>query len=989
MEIVFEGLNVNKEEVLKSIEKDGLSNTAKKYGYDTEDYDNLLLGGRLIMWDLCQKVSPSIEVYTNRMSKRLNTQLIQFLISNKEVLEEELINSTKVNYGFDFFSASTLVEMYLSKSSRLDEFPVETPQLFFLRIASSMYGQKSISEVIRCYRELCSGYYIHATPTLFNAGMRKSQQSSCFLMSIPDSLEGIFDVLKNAALISKEKGGLGIDVSRIRHSDIGEIGMSQGIIPMLKMYNDMVRYVDQLGLRKGAATVYLRPHHIDIYEFTSMTDKIGDHNERVYDLNTAIWFPWLFWKRVKSNEDWTLFCPAKAPELNDVYGLEFERLYVEAEQRANSILQLKESDPRRIGYKRVKARDLLTHIIRTQRKSGMPYVLHADACNLKSNQRHLGYIRCANLCVSFDTRILTDEGEVLIGAYEGKTVNVWNGESFSSVEVKKTGKHQTLYRITFDIEEQFKNGDLNVISYTQNILHCTPYHKFLTQSTGLSIKENPRCTALDLKIGDILQSYKLPNGTIRRPKVKMIEELSGTHDTFCFTEHINNAGLFNGVLTGQCLEVVEFISDDEIASCNLASICVSSMAIEPYSNSQNMVQAYDFQKLSNIARSVTRNLNRVIDTNWYPLDKISKMGNIKPGPIRNSNLKHRPLGIGVSGFAEALYILDLPFESSETSHFNKLFFGCLYFNCLVESVQLSIMETPHTSFPCSPFSQGKLQFDLWREEFKIKGANSLREEKDDDPIDPSEWGQKEVTLYIPCGEIVDIIAPTWDDLKRVIKKYGTRNSLLTSLMPTASSSIITMTTETTEPPQSNVYSRKVLAGSYPVLNHHFVLDLKREGVWTKQVFQHIIENSGSIRNLQEFLKENGIEHNSERILHLSKKYKTTWEISQKALLRLASDRGRYIDQSQSTNIYIADPSDSELIVLHTSTDMLGLKTGMYYLRQKGAVEPIKFTLSSSLSSSLVSRKNEKEIKQGKEDKENNERKVSIECNEEVCLMCHS
>jgi ribonucleotide reductase alpha subunit len=269
----------------------------------------------------------------------------------------------------------------------------------------------------------------------------------------------------------------------------------------------------------------------------------------------------------------------------------------------------------------------------------------------------------------------------------------------------------------------------------------------------------------------------------------------------------------------------------------------------------------------------------------------------------------------------------------------------MYFHSLVESVKLSLIHGPYESFKGSPMSEGKLQFDLWKEEFQIKGPNALRKAEDDEPIDPSLWGQKKI--HLANG---DVIEPSWESLKSAIMKNGCRNSLHIALMPTAGTSAVIAqgATETTEFPMANLYSRKLMNGAYPIINYFMVNDLKQIHLWDENTAQYLSANDGSLKGFTKYVQSRSNESsvNAEminRLTYLEKKYATMWEIKQSWLLKLAADRGRYIDQSQSTNIYLADATDDVLKAVHLQTDMLGLKTGMYYLRSRAAMEPIKFT----------------------------------------------
>ena len=325
-----------------------------------------------------------------------------------------------------------------------------------------------------------------------------------------------------------------------------------------------------------------------------------------------------------------------------------------------------------------------------------------------------------------------------------------------------------------------------------------------------------------------------------------------------------------------CTEIVEYTAVDEIAVCNLASIAL------PRFLSKDGKQ-FDHQKLFEVAKIVTRNLNRVIDGNSYPVPEA-----------RHSNLKHRPIGIGVQGLADVFMLLRLPFESNEARQLNTEIFETLYFGALTASMELAHEEGPYASYAGSPMAQGVLQFDFWNE---VPGPR---------------WN--------------------WDSLRKLIADHGVRNSLLIALMPTASTSQILGNTECIEPLTSNLYTRRVLSGEFIVLNKYLMADLVKLGLWNNELKQTIIKDNGSVQNLEipDTLKQ---------------LYKTVWEIKQRVLIDMAADRSPYICQSQSLNLFVEEASFTKLTSMHFYAWKKGLKTGMYYLRTQAAAEPIKFTLT--------------------------------------------
>lgn len=324
-----------------------------------------------------------------------------------------------------------------------------------------------------------------------------------------------------------------------------------------------------------------------------------------------------------------------------------------------------------------------------------------------------------------------------------------------------------------------------------------------------------------------------------------------------------------------CTEIMEYTSPDEVAVCNLASI-----SLPKFVNNKE----FDFQKLYEITRVVTRNLNKIIDVNYYPIEEA-----------KNSNMRHRPIGIGVQGLADAFMLMRYPFDSTEARKLNREIFETMYFASMSESCAIAEKDGAYSSYEGSPVSQGIFQYDMWGE------TPSAR------------WD--------------------WDALKAKVAQYGVRNSLLLAPMPTASTSQILGNNECFEPYTSNIYSRRTLSGEFVVINRHLFKDLVDLGLWNEDMKERLIAANGSVQNIDEIPQA------------LKDLYKTVWEISQRVIIDMAADRGAYICQSQSMNLFVESPNFKKLTSMHFYAWQKGLKTGMYYLRSKAAVDPIKFTLS--------------------------------------------
>ena len=329
-----------------------------------------------------------------------------------------------------------------------------------------------------------------------------------------------------------------------------------------------------------------------------------------------------------------------------------------------------------------------------------------------------------------------------------------------------------------------------------------------------------------------------------------------------------------------CTEIMEYTAKDEVAVCNLASI-----ALPKFVNTSEGV--FDHQLLYDVTYHATGNLNRVIDVNYYPVEEA-----------RNSNMRHRPIGLGVQGLADVFAMLKLPFESPAARTLNKEIFETIYFAACTASKDAAVAEGAYSTFEGSPASQGLLQFDLW-------GMNEHS----------GRWD--------------------WDSLKTEIVEKGMRNSLLLAPMPTASTSQILGNNECFEAFTSNLYVRRTLSGEFVVLNKHLVADLISEDMWSLELKDEILRHKGSIQGLFSIPE------------HIRELYKTTWEIKQRHVLDMAADRGAYIDQSQSLNIHMVDANPAKVTSMHFYGWKQGLKTGMYYLRTKAAADAIQFTVEAS------------------------------------------
>lgn len=911
-------------------------------------------------------------------------------VSNNHQFLQNIISYDR-DFLFDYFGFKTLERSYLIK---VDGKTVERPQHLWMRVAIQIHGihpEVDLEKLKETYDLLSNLYFTHATPTLFNSGTKRPQLASCFLAGTEDTIEGIFKSISDLASISKWAGGIGIHLTNVRCKGSrinGTNGKSDGIIPLCKVLESVGRYINQGSKRNGSIAVYLEPWHGDVFEFIELRKNTGDENLRTRDLFLAMWIPDLFMKRVKNNEMWSLMCPNLCPDLNNTYGEEFEKLYTSYEKEGRYM-------------KQVPAIDLWQHILESQIETGMPYITYKDNVNNKSNQKNIGIIRSSNLCVAPETRILTDKGYFPIKDLENKDVRVWNGDSWSDVTPVKTGEQQKL------IEVVLSNGLK---------LTCTPYHKFLVgdklktcvrvdaknlipnkhklfcnwnspvvikgdklenaYSSGYNnikkiannrgeflYSDNPETVPINsdlmTKVSwisglidsrlvvhntyiainsknqefilnvmlmlqtlglnktkiipgslliyscDLYELFRLGLRTyetdIRLQNINLLQELYVTEindvgrvdDTYCFNEKINHAGVFEGILTGQCNEIVEYSDSKEYATCNLASICLPKFV----SNG-----TFDYDSLQKVVNLAVTNLNKVIDITYYPVPET-----------KYSNMRHRPIGLGVQGLADVYSKLDIAFDSDEARIVNRKIFETIYYSAVKTSNELAKKYGAYDTFNGSPFSEGKLQFDL--------------------------WGLSSENLLMNFD---------WDSLKQDVVKYGTRNSLLTALMPTASTAQIMKNNEAFEPYSSNIYVRKTLAGEYIVVNEYLVKKLLNLGLWNKEMYEEILYYNGSIQKIKRIPE------------YVRNMYKTAFEMKQVAIVRQAVERGPFIDQTQSMNLFQSVPDFDKLSASHFYSWANGLKTGMYYLRTQPAVDPIKFGLDASRIQSIKNNENEEE-----------------------------
>ncbi len=717
-------------------------------------------------------VSVMKQLYEFKDKNNNHTPLISkttwnIICNNSEFLEKTVSEHSKNDFYFDYFGFKTLERAYLM---RINGVVQERPQYMWMRVSIGIHGD-DMKKVYNTFVLMSEKYFTHATPTLFNAGTQRPQLSSCYLIAMEnDSLDGIFNTLKECANISKWAGGIGLHIHNIRASGSlirGTNGMSTGIVPMLRVFNNTARYIDQGGRRNGSFAIYLEPWHSDVLDFLELKKNQGDEETKARDLFYSLWIPDLFMEKIKTNEDWCLFCPDECPGLADVCGAEFKKLYETYESQGK--------------YKRkIKSRDLWFKILDSQMETGTPYLCYKDASNMKSNQKNLGVIKSSNLCT----------------------------------------------------------------------------------------------------------------------------------------------------------EIIQYSDKDETAVCNLASIALNRfVAVNPDTSKPY----FDYNKLHSVVRVVTQNLNRVIDVNYYPTDKT-----------RVSNMRHRPIGIGVQGLADVFFMMNIAFYSEDALNINRMIFETIYHAALLESNEISkeraiyFASNPVTSVYANDNKefQNNTKFILTHEEEeKLKHKPDLLGCYSSFIGSPTSEGifQFDMWNIQPIPGRYD-----WAHLRKQIIQYGLRNSLLVAPMPTASTSQILGNNECFEPITSNIYMRRTLAGEFIMINKYLINEFLELGIWNEKIKNNIIANRGSIQQLTNIP---GLTD------HIKNKYKTVWEIPMKHLIDMSAERGAFICQSQSLNLWLEEPNYNTLTSMHFYAWSRGLKTGIYYLRRKPKHQAQQFTIEPENHSS--------------------------------------
>lgn len=626
---------------------------------------------------------------------------------------------------FTYLSLQTLYDRYFIHEHGVR---YELPQAFFMRVAMGLAMREKNKEekAIEFYLLFSSFDYMSSTPTLFNSGTMRPQLSSCYLTTVPDHLDGIYSAIKDNALLSKFAGGLGNDWTPVRAMGAhikGTNGKSQGVVPFLNVADATAVAVNQGGKRKGAVCAYLECWHRDVEEFLELRKNTGDDRRRTHDMNTALWIPDLFMKRVHEDGEWTLFSPDEVPGLHDQYGKEFERLYAEFEEKA------------RQGHirnsKTISAVKLWRRMLSMLFETGHPWLTFKDPCNVRSPQQHAGVVHSSNLCTEI-------------------TLNT---------------------------------------------------------------------------------------------------------------------------------------SEDEIAVCNLGSVNLPAHIKNG---------ALDREKLKRTITTAIRMLDNVIDINYYSVPQA-----------RNSNLKHRPIGLGLMGFQDALYELKIDYASKEAVDFADESMELISYYAIEASCDLAKERGSYSTYEGSLWSKGIL------------------------PIDSINLLQQSRSKYLEQDRSQRL---DWEQIRVKVRTQGMRNSNVMAIAPTATISNICGVSQSIEPTYQNLYVKSNLSGEFTVVNHYLVRELKSLNLWDEVMVNDLKYFNGSVQPISRIPAE------------LKQRYATSFEIDAMWLVEAASRRQKWIDQAQSLNIYMAQPSGKKLNDLYMHAWLRGLKT-TYYLRSVGASNAEKSTVT--------------------------------------------
>ena len=808
------------------------------------------------------------------------------------------------DYLLDYFGFKTLEKLqYLLRDTKGKT--LERPQHLMMRVSLALWGStpNGLERAFETYDLLSQKLFIHATPTNFNAGTPRQQLSSCFLLAMKgnDSIAGIYDTLKDCAMISKHAGGIGLHIHDIRAKGAlirGTNGTSNGIVPMLRNFNDTARYVDQCFTPDTLVQTDKGPQPIATI-LPGQKVLTSDNTYHIVLKQVVHEFSGIMYAvQLKGHP-----VPVMVTEEHPILSVQSK-----GEPLKTVLSQLKAGLVER-DYHEVKELNMgdftvfpgdkyveIVSILPLQYK-GPVYDFEIDGPH-DYTVVHVG--------------VAHNGGGKRNGSF-AIYLEPWHADMEDFLKLKlNTGSEEERCR---DLFYALWIPDL----FMERVESNQPWTLFCpSEAPGLSDVYGDEFRALYERYEQEGRGRKQIDAQKLWFKVLDSQIETGTpyilyKDACNSKSNQKNLGTIKS--SNLCTEIVEYSSPDETAVCNLASLALPSYV-------EN--KTFNYDKMRHVVKVAVRNLNRVIDINYYPTPET-----------KTSNMRHRPVGLGVQGLADVFALMRAPWESDKAAEINQRIFEHIYFAAVESSCEIAQQEGPYSTFQGSPMSKGIFQYDMWK--------------NGDAPIVP---------LTLTDGSL------DWEGLKARVVQHGLRNSLLVAPMPTASTSQILAFNECIEPFTSNIYTRRTLAGEFIVINRYLMRDLEKMGLWSEMMKQQIIARNGSIQGLDQIPE--GIQ----------KLYRTSWEIKQKTLIDMAATRGAFICQSQSLNLFVADPNYAKLTSMHFYSWKKGLKTGMYYLRTRAPVMAQKFTVDPELQKEAAKSEQMRKIRKSMGD-------------EEECTMCSS
>lgn len=857
----------------------------------------------------------------------------------------------------------TLYDAYLLKvgSRRL-----ETPQAFYMRVAMGLCLNEAKPEeaAIAAYNLFSTFRLSPSTPTLFNSGTMRSQLSSCFLATVDDSIDGIFGNLHQMAKLSKYAGGLGNDISNVRASGShikGTNGESSGVVRWLKCHNAMVTAVDQGGKRAGSEVFYLEPHHIDTEDFLNVRKNTGDDRLRCHDLNTALWISDLFMKRVQEDKEWTLFCPHEAKGLHEIYGEEFERLYESYEEKAKAGT---------LRHKTISAKTLWKRVLVSLKETGHPWICFKDPSNARYANAHEGVVHSSNLCcVAGDQRVVTDRGLLTVKELAdlgGRNVLMGRAGKVNASEMVLTIPNSPMVLVTTEagythkitpdhplwvvakgwveakdlkyydeielqqvkgvwgIEESLEAARLAGVYCRQHKLVAIP--EFVWKSTEATVKsflaalmEGEECNLLP-SIGiaqsaqilyanlGVLSKIDLTSSGVRllllpgRFMATRVQSVTAVpnEDAYCLMVDSNDrAWTCNGLITKNTEillhtkptkwdEVTMEVTDEgEIAVCNLSSVNLAGHVEQGNIN---------FEKLDETVKTAIRLLDNVIDINYYPVPAA-----------RIANQKHRPVGLGVMGWADVCHAAKLKIDSDEATTFADELQERISYYAIEASIELAKERGAYSTYQGSTWSQGKLPIDTY-----------------------ADFVAKHRPKAVDRGSS----ALDWNSLRGKLLEHGMRNSCLMAIAPTATISYIQGCSPTIEPEFSVMFSYDRKSGSFPIISEYFVNEMKVLNLWNAEMARTILSNNGDISSIKSIPK------------NVRDRYCEIYKRDVYKLIDQNARRQKWIDMGQSFNIFYDGPAGKAMHEIYFYCWEQSLKCS-YYLRSRASSRVEKSTVPSA------------------------------------------